>query len=125
MTRAEYQMPSGATVTIEDGSPEEIAKTVQLLEESLSPTPPAKKKTKRTKQAKAEKPSVRALILELRDGGFFADGKSLPEVREALRHKKGYKLKSRDISKPLTRLVRDDELKREGVVRKYKYFEPS
>ena len=126
MPQAEFTMPSGATVVIKDGSPEEVAKTLQLLEESLSPTTPAKKKKKKSKkQPKREKIHIKARIRELKEAGFFAEAKSLPEINEAIRLRWAYILTSNQISPKLTQLRRDGELDRDGVPGKYKYFEPS
>lgn len=124
MAKAEIDRPDGTKITIE-GTPEEVARTVHLIEGSPSEPRLAKGRSQATKTKKKRKPSIKDLVLELRDDGFFAEGKSLSEVKEALQLRKGYRRKTTSISKPLTRLVRDGELRRTGVPRKYTYFEPN
>lgn len=122
MAKAEIDRPDGTKITIE-GTPEEVARTVHLIEGSPSEPRLAKGKSQATK--KKRKPSIKDLVLELRDDGFFAEGKSLSEVKEALQLRKGYRRKTTSISKPLTQLVRGGKLRRTGVPRKYTYFEPN
>lgn len=122
MAKAEIDRPDGTKITIE-GTPEEVARTVHLVEGS--PSEPRLAKGKSQAANKKGKPSIKDLVLDLRDDGFFAQGKSLSDVKEALQLRKGYRRKTTSISKPLTQLVRDGELRRTGVPRKYTYFEPN
>jgi hypothetical protein len=68
----------------------------------------------------------KALVEELIDEGFFSEPRSIGDIQDRLRHKKGVQLKPTDLSPALVRLLREDKLDRErNESNQYEYKVPS
>lgn len=68
----------------------------------------------------------KALVEELIADGFFTEPRTISDIQERLRHKKGIRLKATDLSPVLVRLLREKALDRErNESNQYEYRAPS
>jgi hypothetical protein len=91
--------------------------------------PTQQKATKVTENVSNRKRSGRSpkgLVEELIADGFFTGPKTIGDIQEQLRHKKGVQLKATDLSPALVRLLREKSLDRErNESNQYEYNIPS
>jgi hypothetical protein len=53
------------------------------------------------------------LLLQLKEGGYFASKRTISEIRDHIEKKRGRKLTLQDLSPALLSLVRDEKLDRD------------
>lgn len=101
--QANIDRPNGTKIIIE-GTPEEVERVLQLFQQpsadrvSRSPQPKTKQKAKT---------SLKALILELKEEGFFDEKRTKEDVTHALENG-GHFYPDSSIGTRLLELVRDD-----------------
>jgi len=105
---------------------EEIAELKKKLEEHEERISALEKISKtKPKVTYAEKKGTEALLLELKDEGFFNEEKIISQIRDAL-HAKGRIVKLTDLPPYLLKLVRNKVLKRDkrkvGKKKAWVYF---
>jgi hypothetical protein len=104
MSKASIDKPDGTKITI-DGTPEEVARILQLVEESPSARVRERPKTDATKKSKT---GLKSLILELKDEGFFKERRLKADVKDAL-ESRGHYYPDSSLGTRLLELVRDDK----------------
>jgi hypothetical protein len=87
---------------------EDHEKRISNLEKGLKPGNIPRKKV-------AGKRGIGELILELKEGGFFREDKTITQIKDAL-HAKGRIVKSSSLPYYLLTFVRDESLKRRQIV---------
>lgn len=107
MSEACIDKPNGTRITI-DGTPEEVARILRLIEESPRRRVP---KTTKAPAKKKTKPRIEDFILELKDEGFFNERRSRSEVTIAL-DTKGHSHSADSVGMGLLRMVRKKQLGR-------------
>lgn len=65
------------------------------------------------KKKRANGSGPKTLLLQLREGGYFASKRTISEIRDHIDKKRGRKLTLQDLSPALLSLVRDQELDRD------------
>lgn len=123
MTKANIELPNGTKISV-DGSPEEVAKAVKLMQGDISSYSrknhaPAKQ-TKKT--VSSRKVGLIGRVRELIREGLFKKQKTLQEVKDSLAEK-GHIYPVTSISPALVRLVRARELRRIEHNKKWTYVE--
>lgn len=107
MSEACIDKPNGTRITI-DGTPEEVARILQLIEESPRKRVP---KTTKAPAKKKTKAGMEDFILDLKDEGFFNERRSRSEVTTAL-DAKGHIYSADSVGVRLLRMVRKKQLGR-------------
>ena len=124
MTKANIELPNGTKIIV-DGTPEEVAKAVQLMQGGLKAYSSPKRqrrsaKSKRKSASNKQGPAER--IRNLMQEGFFKEPKSIQDVRHALAEK-GHIYPITSLSTPLVRLVRSREIRRLKDNKRWTYVE--
>ncbi len=92
MPKADLVLPNGTKLTISDGTTEEIARIAKLLGDAATEGEPVGRKTKRTSkpvpaksaQQKQRRLGPTAVIVQLRDEGYFKQKRKLEDVQAKL-----------------------------------------
>jgi hypothetical protein len=116
MAKANIDLPDGTKILIE-GSVEEVAKIVSLVQGT--PSQPSAPKAEAV-PAKKTKHGIKDYVLELKAEGFFKDKRALPDVQKAL-EARGHIYAMTSLSGPMLELVRSKELGRVKENRKWMY----
>lgn len=116
MATAKISLPNGTIITVE-GSVEEVEKIVSFYSEKSGFIDKAAKKAKRKKTSPKKEGKRKAqgpmyYIRELIKEGFFEKERTVNDIRDSLRQKKGIIYKSKDVSATVLRLLRNEELDR-------------
>ncbi len=121
MTKANIRLPNGTKIIV-DGTPEEVAKTVKLMQGGFESNPKRTESVaKPTKKTEAPKQAgIVGRIRELNDDGFFKQQKTLKDIKNGLAEK-GHIYPVTSLSPALVRLVRSRELRRLQHNKKWTY----
>jgi len=118
MAKANANLPDGTRIVIE-GSADEVAKIVSLVQ-GISDQHPAQKPA--TRPAKKTKPGIKGYVRELKAEGFFKENRLLADVKKAL-DARGQIYKTTSLSGAMLELVRHKELGRvKGSRNKWMYI---
>ena len=121
MAKSTIDLPDGTKVTVE-GSPDEIAKVIQLYAGGQAKSKKGKPKGKTAKK-KHSKEGPQTRIGSLIDDGFFAEKQDINGVLAEL-ERRGFIYKQEHISNPLRRLVTAKRLRRMKEDGKWIYMNP-
>lgn len=117
MAKASLTLPGGTVVSI-NGSPEEIARLMQLYGSSQppaqvrdKPNPSAKKKGMKHLESSTAKKGARYFVAELLEQGFFAQKKSIVDLQRKL-EEEGHIYAQTSLSGPLLHFVVAKRLRR-------------
>ena len=104
MPKATIEKPDGTNIIV-DGTPEQVARILQLVEDSSME---AESRPRRAPRKEKSKTTIKGLILELKREGFFKEKRSLSEVKAELASR-GHIYSSASLSPKLLALVLDDK----------------
>jgi len=115
MTKANIDLPDGTKIVI-DGSVDEVAKIVALVQGATRPPPAAERKPIKKPEAplatkKKAKPGLKSFVRELKEEGFFEEKRTLRTIKEAL-DAKAHIYRISHLSGVMLELIRDRELGR-------------
>lgn len=116
MAKANIDLPDGTKITI-DGSVEEVAKIIGLVQGNEKKVTSSKRKSLPTKTSKK---GIKDYILDLKEEGFFKERKSIADVKDAL-ESRGQIYAVTSLSGPLLDLVRNKDLGRVKEDQKWMY----
>ena len=117
MAKANIDLPDGTKIVIE-GSVEEVAKIVTLVQGA--PSRPSTRKTKAAPTRKTKR-GIKDYVLELEDEGFFKDKRGLADIQKAL-ETRGHIYAVTSLSGRMLELIRSKKLDREKENLKWMYF---
>lgn len=115
MAKANIDLPDGTKIVI-DGSVEEVARIVALVQEaagapSVAGRKPAKKLEAPPPIKKKARPTLKSFVRELKDEGFFKEKRELRAIKKAL-DAKAHIYAITHLSGVMLNLVRNRELGR-------------